>query len=448
MPVKHHHKKRRLLAVQAAALGWDLVQRYGAEAGLPRDLLFAPLIAPFPAVTCTAQATFRTAAGTASHGIVGNGWLDRESRKTTFWEQSAALVRGPRFWQEARAAGVRVAMLFWQQSLGEEVDMVLSPAPIHKHGGGMLDTCYSRPAHLYGALSKRLGAPFRLRHYWGPLASVRGSRWIARATAEVLSGDLAPAPDLCMTYLPALDYDLQRHGPGHARARLALAALTEDLKLLQAACEQHGYEMVVFGDYAIREVKGEALFPNRRLREAGWLQVREVAGRCYPDLYASRAVAVVDHQVAHVYVQKQQDLAAVRDVFEKMSGLDTILDRSDQEVAGVAHARGGELLLVAAPQRWFAYPWWTRHGEEPDYAGHVDIHNKPGYDPCELFFGGWPPGSVSRDTRRIRGSHGRADTQHCACWGATCFPPRELNLMQLAQMVSGVVSTGRVGKST
>ena len=61
-------------------------------------------------------------------------------------------------------------------------------------------------------------------------------------------------------------------------------------------------------------------------------------------------------------------------------------------------------MLVAAPGVWFAYPWFTERSEAPDFAGHVDIHNKPGYDPCELFFG-WPPGTVSFNTDKIHGTH-------------------------------------------
>ena len=60
---------------------------------------------------------------------------------------------------------------------------------------------------------------------------------------------------------------------------------------------------------------------------------------------------------------------------------------------------------MAEQDAWFAYPWWTDPREAPDYASHVDIHSKPGYDPCELFWGRWPF-SVSTDANRIRGSHG------------------------------------------
>jgi len=71
----------------------------------------------------------------------------------------------------------------------------------------------------------------------------------------------------------------------------------------------------------------------------------------------------------------------------------------------------------------------------PDYAGHVDIHNKPGYDPCELFWG-WPPGSVGRDPAKVRGSHGLAGADASIVWGATMDLPGPINdLVDLAAAV-------------
>ena len=160
---------RRLLIVQVAGLGLKTAREAPELLESLGGLECNPLEPPFPAVTSTAQATFRTASDPQAHGIVANGWFDRVWHRTTFWEQSADLVAGPRIWDAFRARGRRVAMLFWQQSLGESVDQVLSPAPIHKHGGGMIDSCYSLPDTLYNRLVRQIGA-FRLRHYWGPLA--------------------------------------------------------------------------------------------------------------------------------------------------------------------------------------------------------------------------------------------------------------------------------------
>ncbi len=420
--------RRRLLVVQAAALGWDFLRsRAGSEL---EGLTFSPMETILPALTCPVQASFRTGKHPAGHGMVANGLFDRARRRTAFWEQSAGLVAGGRIWDRFRARGQSVAMLFWQQSLGESVDMVLSPAPIHKHHGGMIQDCYSKPGPLYGELVRRLGAPFNLRHYWGPMASARSSSWIARATCEVMAG-CPEQPDLCMTYLPVLDYDLQRYGPDHSRSLKALDELAGQLGMLRDACDRHGYELLVYGDYAIERCRGGAVFPNRALRRTGFLHTRTVEGRLYPDFYESRAFAVVDHQVAHVYVSNTADVDRIRDALRQIDGVAAVLAPKDLDGGRLASANSGELVVLAAPGRWLAYPWWDRSIEEPDYAGHVDIHSKPGYDPCELFWG-WPPGCVSRDADRISGTHGLNGPGREACWAATFLKADPLSLIELA----------------
>jgi len=397
----------RLLVVDTAALS--------APLELP-GLTFRTARSVFPAVTCPVQASFRTATRPGEHGMVANGVFSRTLRKAMFWEQSAALVAGERIWAGLRRGGGKVAMLFWQQSLGEAVDIVLSPAPIHKHGGGMVDTCYARPEGLYERLCAAVGRRFKLRHYWGPLASPKAGEWIAQATAALLD-DAELAPDLCLTYLPTLDYDLQRHDPAGPRAARAAAVLTAQLAGLVGSARQSGYEVLIFGDYSIRPVSG-ATFPNQALAQAGLLKTRPVAGMSYPDLYASRAFAVVDHQVAHVYCAEASDVATCRSVLSELLGVESVMDADAQRAAGIAHANSGDLVLEACPGTWFAYPWWSRGQAGPDYAGHIDIHNKPGYDPCELLLG-WPPWLVSQDTARIRGSHGRAGDDSQVAWAST-----------------------------
>ena len=46
----------------------------------------------FPAVTCTAQSSYLTGKPVGEHGIVGNGWYDREEAQVKFWKQSNHLV--------------------------------------------------------------------------------------------------------------------------------------------------------------------------------------------------------------------------------------------------------------------------------------------------------------------------------------------------------------------
>jgi hypothetical protein len=107
------------------------------------------------------------------------------------------------------------------------------------------------------------------------------------------------------------------------------------------------------------------------LREKGLLEVIDNPVGELLDPARSRAFAVCDHQVAHVYAK---DVAAARRALDGLG-----------EFVEPAHPRAGDLVLVAPKDRWFAYPYWLDDARAPDFARTVDIHRKPGYDPCELF---------------------------------------------------------------
>jgi predicted AlkP superfamily pyrophosphatase or phosphodiesterase len=428
---------KKLLVVNVAGLGWELVSRHQPPTGA---FAFRQAETVFPAVTCTVQASFRTASLPKDHGMIANGLLFRHIQRAMFWEQAAALVIGPRLWNGARRAGKKVGLLFWQQSLGEQADFILTPKPIHKHHGGMIQDCYSQPQDLYERLSGTIGRPFDLKNYWGPLASVRANEWIVDATCEIMRAhDLAP--DLLFTYLPGLDYDLQRHGPNHRKSFQCLEKSYADFSNLWKHAEAYGYDVLLFGDYNIEQVSGGPVFLNRRLREAGLFATRSVEDAAYPDFFTSGAFAIVDHQVAHVYCDDEPSIRRAEDALKHFEGVGEILNRRDQHEAGLDLARSGDLVLVAEKGHWFAYPWWTERREAPDYAAHVDIHNKPGYDPCELFFG-WPPMNVSTNASRVRGTHGRRGPGTGIAWASSLkFEKQPATVIDLALAVKKHIET-------
>ncbi len=396
------------LVVIAAGLGYEGLARRSAlkMAGLS----FGAAASGFPAVTCTAQATFRTAAPPRVHGMTSNGVFSRALMKPSFWEQSAALVTGPRIWASARAAGATVGMYFWQQSLGESVDFLISPAPIHKHGGGMIMRNYAQPAEMGDALDRACGT-FPLHRYWGPLASAKVGRAVL---ANFFAMMAAHEPDIAFLYLPTLDYEAQRHGPESAQALKALDEFRAQLEQVADFAARRGSALTVCGDYAIGLADRPPAFPNATLRAAGLFKVRPVAGRAYPDFYASRAFAMCDHEIAHVYVRHAEDIPAVARLLDGTGAYERVETRADQDWA---HPSAGEILLVARRGSWCAYPWWTDRREAPDWATHIDIHNKPGYDPCELFFDrSFLPPKTCQDATRIRGTHGRDAT---VAWAST-----------------------------
>ena len=108
-------------------------------------------------------------------------------------------------------------------------------------------------------------------------------------------------------------------------------------------------------------------------------------------------------------------------------GIDRVLEGEERHELGLDHPRSGELVVLSQPDSWFAYPYWLDDRHAPDFARTVDIHRKPGYDPCELFFDPrlvWPKGRAIRrliqkklgfrtlfdvvplDPGLVRGSHG------------------------------------------
>ena len=254
-----------------------------------------------------------------------------------------------------------------------------------------------------------------------------------------------PPPDILFSYIPHLDYDLQKSGPDSVPARDALRVVLGYLRELEAAARAAGRETLFLGDYAIGPVTGPVIFPNRKLREAGLFRVQAVKGRAYPDFFASPALAMVDHEIAHVFVQDPSRRNEVRSLLETCDGVAEVLDPEQQAPRGVGGRYAGDLLLVAKPGSWFAYPWWTDRREAPDFAGHVDIHNKPGFDPCELFFG-WPPMSVSQDVTRIRGTHGTAGTtRRVACGGSLRLDGEPDTYLDVARALAAHLGVSKPG---
>lgn len=190
---------------------------------------------------------------------------------------------------------------------------------------------------------------------------------------------------MLLVYLPHLDYNLQRLGPDHPQIAEDIRLVDREAgKLIEVALGADA-DVVVLSEYGITEVN-QPIHINRALRDAGYLSVRmEPLGWESLDCGASRAFAVADHQVAHVYVRRADDVTGVKALLERLDGVDRVMDRAAQRVAGIDHERSGELMCVSQRNAWFTYYFWLEDRLAPDYARTVDIHRKPGYDPVELF---------------------------------------------------------------
>lgn len=336
----------------------------------------------FPAVTCTAQATYLTGLPPSVHGIVGNGWYDRTLAEVQFWKQSNHLVAGRKLWEllREREPGFTCAKLFWWHNMYSTADWSVTPRPIYRADGNKIFDVYTHPPSLRTELKAALGR-FPFQAFWGPLAGIRSSQWIAGTAREV---ELRHRPGLNLVYLPHLDYNLQRLGPDDPRVSADLRQIDRVAGDLIDVLEARGVRVVVLSEYGITAVD-RPVHLNRVFRAQGWLAVRDELGGETLDAGASQVFAVADHQVAHVYVRDPALLEPARALLSALPGVGEVLDRAAQAARGLDHPRGGDLLAVADARSWFTYYYWEDDTRAPDFARTVDIHRKPGYDPAELF---------------------------------------------------------------
>jgi predicted AlkP superfamily pyrophosphatase or phosphodiesterase len=387
-----------------------------------------PLRPITPAVTCSVQSTLLTGKLPREHGIVGNGWYFRELSEVWFWRQSNHLVQAKKIWElgRERDPSFTCANLFWWYNMYSSADWSVTPRPQYPADGRKIPDVWTQPAELRDELTAKLGE-FPLFRFWGPAADITSSRWIAQAALHVLE---TRQPTLTLVYLPHLDYDLQRLGPSLDNPRLR-----QDLREVDALCgelidaaQRSDTTVVALSEYGITAVNG-AVAINRALRRAGWLKVRTEQGRELLDAGVSQAFAVVDHQLAHVYVSRPELLPEVKALLASLDGVEQVLDAEGIRELGLDHPRSGELVAISRADRWFSYHYWLEPPRAPDFATTVDIHRKPGYDPVELFIDpkitlpkaaiGWRllkkaagfrtlmDVISSEDVELVKGSHGR-----------------------------------------
>src|SRR5450432_1129732 len=185
--------------------------------------MLAQIAPAFPAVTCVAQSNYLTGKTPSEHGIVGNGWYNRELSEVQFWKQSNHIVHGKKIWDELRARfkdsriqGFTTANCFWWFNMYSSVDFSITPRPMYPADGRKFFDVYSWPYSIREEIKKDLGE-FPFFSFWGPTAGIdspqgkadAASRWIAESAKWI---ENKYAPTLNLIYLPHLDYNLQRHG--------------------------------------------------------------------------------------------------------------------------------------------------------------------------------------------------------------------------------------------
>ena len=361
----------------------------------------------FPSVTCTVQASVLSGKYPSDHGIVSNGFYDKENFQVLFWEQSSKLVQSERIWEvlKKKNSNIKTSVLFWQNTMFANSNYLITPRPIHLENGGMDMWCYSRPPNYYEDVSSKIGE-FDLLSYWGPFASFKSTEWISKSVEYTLENH---KPDLLFAYFPQLDYPSQKFGKNSTQVKEDLRKIDEVVDSIVKKVEKLGLsdetEFIFFSEYGFNDVN-DAIPLNKILRQNGLLETRTIKNKEYIDFEYSQAFAIVDHQIANIYLNDHADKIYVRKVLEEIKGIDMICANDKKQKLKIDNNRSGNLIAIADIDKWFSYYWWFDEDKAPTFTKTVDIHRKPGYDPLELFFDPAKK-SVSFDTKLIKGSHGR-----------------------------------------
>lgn len=412
----------------------------------------------FPCVTCSVQANLTTGMLPFKHGIVGNGLWKPSQRKVEMWTFGNESVETSQMWDLIyhHPDNPRSAVWFPLQAVESSAEFVCTHKPIHNPDGSETLWCYTRYPELYRELLKEFGH-FPLQNYWGPMANIRSAQWVVHTAQWLANREM---PEFFYIYLAFPDYQPQRFGPNSPEVDRMLEELNGLLdSLITHFTEAYDRKITWFiaGEYAMTEVS-HTTFPNRILREAGLLQVRESDGtqdspirsaaRDYtrftgelPDMETSSAFALCDHQMAHVFVPNKEDavLRKVVELFEGQPGIEEVLVGDGIARYGLQHPRSGDVILVSQPDSWMAYYWWLEDAKAPDFARKVDIHQKPGYDPCEQFFD-METKSIPLEPERVRGSHGApardlSQKTFFLCSDARFVPEREIRDTEVFDLI-------------
>ena len=336
-----------------------------------------------PAVTATAHSTYLTGEYPNVHGAIANGWYIRDMAEVKFWRQSNTLVQAPKIWDIAKAEDPAFTCLnmCWWFNMNSTVDFLVTPRPMYPSDGRKIPDCYTKPINFRDELQKELGQ-FPLFSFWGANANITSTKWIADASKIA---DRLYDPTLSLIYLPHLDYGLQKFGPDLHAMDKDLHEIDEVTGDLIEFYEGKGAEVILISEYGIMPVSKQVHL-NRIFREKGWLAYREELGRDMFDPGQSKVFAAADHQIANIYMQDPSLLEEVRSLVAATDGVAEVLNEEGKRRYHLDHERSGQLVALAEPDAWFTYYFWLDDTKAPDYARTVDIHQKPGYDPAELFF--------------------------------------------------------------
>ena len=314
------------------------------------------LVPAFPGTAAASFATMMTGVGPAAHGIVGDTYYDRAEEHVVARPYRASAIRGPKLWEQLRATRPGSRSLLWFTPFadaGAEVGEIWIGA----------DGPESLPEDLKDRLIRDFG-PYPCPEAADP--GLEPTAWILRTAAAMIADH---SPDLAVVRVPFLGQIARRYGPDGREAGRAVRALEEVLKPFLDGLAPG--TRVVAATESITTPVSDPCFPNLTLRALGLLRLNPAdGGGLDVDLTRSAAFALADHHVCQIYVNDPAQIGPIASAFSgpQGDGVARVASLGQRSELGLDHPRAGDIVLIAAPDRWFAPDWWERPEEAPRSA--------------------------------------------------------------------------------
>ena len=369
-----------------------------------RDLMacgeIANLVPGFPCLGGPISVNMTTGRRPRIHGITNDLHYDRQTGKFQSTELSNDRVETPQIWDLLSRHDEGLTSAVWFAPYAHECDADYICASDKKVNTQNEADCYTRPT----TLSEKFTEQF------GPFPGVCDEKSTAWIVDSVLDTAATQAPNFFYIRLPYLSSVAEKFGPDSPEVQEALKQLDEQLERLTKGLHQtfdpENTTWFVSGEYVVTPVE-HVLYPNRILRGAGFLEVREEGGKELIDFQRSKAWAMTDGQVSHIFLKDKNEprLHQIVGLFSGAPGVDEVVVGADLEKYDLDHANSGDIVLMSLPHSWQAYYWWLEDSHAPDFATAVSPERKPGYDPVESFADP-ETGAVPLDATLIKGSRG------------------------------------------
>lgn len=363
-----------------------------------RDLMasgeIANLVPGFPCLGGPIVANITTGRRPRIHGITSDLHYDRKTHHFQTVGLSNDRVQTPQIWDllPRHDEVLTSAVWFAPYACECEADYVCcSPSEA---------SLYTRPTEMSQTLVERLG-PFP------GVQDEKSTAWIVDSAIEAAK---THGPNFFYIRLPHLSTVAEKFGPDSPEVKEALVQLDAQLGRLvegiHQAFDPNRTTWFLSGEYVVTPVD-HVLYPNRILRGAGFLQVREEDGQELIDFQRSKAWAMTDGQVSHIFLNHKEEPKQhqIVGLFAGAPGIDEVVVGAELKKYDLDHANSGDIVLMSLPHSWQAYYWWIENSYAPDFARKVAPEQKPGYDPVELFAEP-DSGAVPLDATLVCGSRG------------------------------------------